>query len=124
MISHYMLNYGYIPLWVLINSVTLGLISKFYSNMKDNDKNNVARKFGLSSNALVVFLKVLTIFRNACAHDERFYNLKAMNVAGKKNRIKSTVYHITNLRKWIVCLVLLKNLKKMYRWSRFHLPTI
>lgn len=93
MISHYMLNYGYIPLWVLINSVNLGSISKFYSNMKDSDKNNVAREFGLRSKELVGFIRVLTIFRNACAHDERFYNLKSVNAAGKKNRIKSTVHH-------------------------------
>lgn len=30
-IGHYIKNYGYIPLWVLSNILTLGSISKFYS---------------------------------------------------------------------------------------------
>lgn len=33
-ISHYLKTYGYIPLWVLNNILTLGIVSKFYSLMK------------------------------------------------------------------------------------------
>lgn len=33
-ISHYLRNYGYIPLWVLNNILTFGIISKFYSLMQ------------------------------------------------------------------------------------------
>ena len=34
MVSHYMLNYGYIPLWVLVNTLTIGTISVFYSHLE------------------------------------------------------------------------------------------
>lgn len=37
MISHYVLNYGYVPLWVLVNTLTLGTISTFYSYLKQKD---------------------------------------------------------------------------------------
>ena len=39
------------------------------------------------------FLQVLTIFRNACAHDERLYNLKAMRRSTKPNSIRTMPIH-------------------------------
>jgi abortive infection bacteriophage resistance protein len=38
-------------------------------------------------------LFVLTIYRNACAHDERFYNLKALRNNTKPNMIKTNALH-------------------------------
>ena len=38
-------------------------------------------------------LFVLTIYRNACAHDERLYNLKALKVDMKPNMIKTNAIH-------------------------------
>lgn len=39
------------------------------------------------------FLQVLTIFRNACAHDERLYNLKALRRSMKPNSIRTMPIH-------------------------------
>lgn len=89
MISHSMLEYGYVPLWVLVNTLTLGTINIFYGHMHDRDKNNVAREFNLSINELESLMFVLSIFRNACAHDERLYNLKAV----KRNMIANFNIH-------------------------------
>lgn len=75
-ITHYISTYGYVPLWVLVNILTLGNISKFYEYMKPSDKNNVSRTFNIQPQDLVKYLKNLTIARNKCAHDERFYDLK------------------------------------------------
>ena len=79
MVSHYMLNYGYIPLWVLVNTLTIGTISVFYSHLEQQDQNNIGRFFSLKPDELKTILQVLTLYRNACAHDERLYNLKSMN---------------------------------------------
>lgn len=92
-ISHYMLTYGYIPLWVLVSSLTLGTISIFYSYLTEKDQNDVGRKFRLRPDELTKILFVLTIYRNACAHDERFYNLKALNNDTKPNMIKTNSMH-------------------------------
>lgn len=59
MISHSMLEYGYVPLWVLVNTLTLGTISTFYSYMIDVDKNNVGRKFNLRPDELSKILSIL-----------------------------------------------------------------
>lgn len=75
-ITHYMSTYGYVPLWVLVNILTLGEMSYFYENMKQHDKNQVAKQFNLLPYELSKYLKNLTLARNLCAHDERFYDVK------------------------------------------------
>lgn len=79
MISHYMLKYGYVPLWVLVNTLSFGTISTFYASLKQQDQNDIGRFFNLKPGEMNSILRVLTIFRNACAHNERLYNLKSVN---------------------------------------------
>lgn len=93
MISHYMLEYGYVPLWVLVNTLTLGTISIFYSYLTQKDQNDIGRCFQLKPEEMSSFLQVLTIYRNACAHDERFYNLKALRRSMKPNSISTVEIH-------------------------------
>lgn len=93
MISHYMLDYGYVPLWVLVNTLSLGTISTFYGALKQQDQNDIGRFFNLRPSELNSILKVLTIFRNACAHDERLYNLKSMNRNMRPNNIPTLPIH-------------------------------
>lgn len=94
MISHYMLDYGYVPLWVLVNTLTIGTISVFYSHLKQQDQNNIGRFFSLKPDELKTILQVLTLYRNACAHDERLYNLKSMNRNMRPNNIKALPIHV------------------------------
>lgn len=56
MVSHYMLNYGYIPLWVLVNTLTIGTISVFYSHLEQQDQNNIGRVFSLKLDELKTIL--------------------------------------------------------------------
>lgn len=93
MISHYMLKYGYVPLWVLVNTLTFGTISIFYSYLTQKDQNDIGRHFKLKPDEMNSFLQVLTIYRNACAHDERFYNLKALYRSTKPNSIRTMDIH-------------------------------
>lgn len=95
MVSHYMLNYGYIPLWVLVNTLTIGTISVFYSHLEQQDQNNIGRFFSLKPEELKTILQVLTLYRNACAHDERLYSLKSMNRNMRPNNIKALPIHAT-----------------------------
>ena len=90
-ITHYISTYGYVPLWVLVNILTLGNISKFYKYMKPSDKNNVSRTFNIKPDDLQKYLTNLTIARNKCAHDERFYDLNC-KMAISYNRI--TNFHV------------------------------
>ncbi len=87
MIIHYLDNYRYVPLWVLVRVLSFGKISKFYSLMNPREQNAISRKYRLKSQEFKVILHNLTLIRNICAHDEKLYDIKM------RNRIASTVYH-------------------------------
>ncbi len=44
-IAHYLKNHGYIPMWVLNSILSFGTMSKFYSLMKQQDRQFVSRFF-------------------------------------------------------------------------------
>lgn len=93
-INHYILNYGFVPLWVLVNAISLGRLSQFYSLMDQSIRINVSRKWNVKENELNQFIKNLSYFRNLCAHDERVYN------ATINQPIPDTIYHYKlNLKK-------------------------
>ncbi|MCI8284991.1 MAG: Abi family protein [Firmicutes bacterium] len=93
MISHYILQEGYVPMWVLVNILTFGTISKFYSNLKQQDQNNISRVFNLQPAEMQSILSILTIYRNQCAHAGRLYNFRAYRKNGQPNSIKTTHIH-------------------------------
>jgi abortive infection bacteriophage resistance protein len=72
-ISHYLKKYGYVPLWVANNILTLGQISKFYSIMKQPDRQAVSKTFKITDNQLESILTYLSVVRNFCAHGNRLY---------------------------------------------------
>ena len=61
--------------------------------MKQQDQNDIGRFFNLKPDELDSILRVLSIFRNACAHDERLYNLKSMNRNMRPNNISTLPLH-------------------------------
>ena len=87
MIIHYIDNYKYVPLWVLIRVLSFGKVSKFYSLMKPKEQNVISRKYNLRIQEFKIILHNLTLIRNICAHDEKLYDIKM------KNRISSNIYH-------------------------------
>ena len=75
-VTHYLSEYGYIPLWVLVNVLTFGKVTMFYNLMKPKDKQNIARKFHVDAKELHKYMSLCGLARNQCAHDERFFDLK------------------------------------------------
>lgn len=86
-INHYVLNYGFVPLWVLVNAISLGRLSQFYSLMDQSVRVKVSKHWDVKEEELDQFIKNLSYFRNLCAHDERLYN--AIN----NQSIPDTIYH-------------------------------
>ena len=72
-IGHYVTNYGFVPLWVLIRAMTFGDVSIFYANMTLPEKTEIAKEYGLKPSQLEIMIKMLVSFRNAVAHDERIF---------------------------------------------------
>lgn len=62
------------PIWVIIDYFSLGMLSKFYSDLPNKDKKHIAQElYGVNYQALSSWLKCLTDLRNKCAHYSRLY---------------------------------------------------
>ena len=74
-INHYRDNHRNIPLWVVINALSIGNISVLYSCLEDDIVAQIAREYEDVNEAEIgALLRSLTKFRNLCAHGERLYN--------------------------------------------------
>jgi abortive infection bacteriophage resistance protein len=85
-IRHYETQYGYLPLWVLVNVLTMGTTAMFYRCMHADDRKLVADRFHVDPNVLADLLQCLTLFRNCCAHGARFYEFELMDYAVPRTR--------------------------------------
>ncbi|MEE1154581.1 MAG: Abi family protein, partial [Acutalibacteraceae bacterium] len=74
-IKHNITTYGSVPLWVLIQSLTLGNVSKMYNFSSNKLQSQIAREFkNVYGPELSSMLNILSKFRNVCAHGERLYS--------------------------------------------------
>ncbi len=84
---HYMNNYGYIPMWVLVKVLSFGIVCELYFILKPEDQLAVADIFGISTSMLEDFLPILSNYRNLCAHEDIVYEHRT------EKQIDNTVYH-------------------------------
>jgi abortive infection bacteriophage resistance protein len=63
------------PVWVVCEVMSLGLLSKYYANLKANrTRDAIAQTYGLNPNFLESWLQHLNELRNVCAHHSRLWN--------------------------------------------------
>ena len=84
---HYVSNYGYIPLWILVKVLSFGIVSEMYSILKPEDQKEIAKIYGIDPEVLTVYLPILANYRNLCAHEDILYENKTQKA------IDDTVYH-------------------------------
>ena len=79
-IRHYVKRYQSVPFWVLVNTLTLGQVSKMYSCQKSRVKIQICKDFGeIRENELERMLSIMSKFRNVCAHNDRLFNFKTQD---------------------------------------------
>ena len=79
-IRHYVKRYQSVPFWVLVNTLTLGQVSKMYSCQKSRVKIQICKDFGeIRENELERMLSIMTKFRKVCAHNDRLFNFKTQD---------------------------------------------
>lgn len=106
MICYYKTKYNAIPLWIFINIITFGTLSKMYECLPSNIRDAIAIQLSqisqikLFPDSIQNALNVLVLLRNKCAHDQRIYdfntyptNIKPNNFTAKylssQNNIQS-----------------------------------
>ena len=76
-IDHYNQYYNtppYPPLWIMLEAVSFGALSKLYSNLHLNNQKQVAAELGFHHEMLASWFKSLNVLRNMCAHHSRLWN--------------------------------------------------
>lgn len=76
-IEHHKRVHQNVPLWVLVNALTFGTLSKMYSLSKPQIQSAISQEFeAINERQLGQILQVLTVFRNVCAHGERLFSYR------------------------------------------------
>ena len=84
---HYMNNYGYIPMWVLVKVLSFGIVCELYTILKDEDKIEIAEVFNTTPSVLEDILVILSNYRNLCAHEDIVFEHRTERV------VPDTEYH-------------------------------
>ena len=71
---HYVNNYGYIPLWILVKVLSFGIISELYCILKEEDQLDIAEYYNIDTETLAIYLSLLANYRNLCAHEDILYD--------------------------------------------------
>lgn len=91
---HYINNYGYIPLWVLVKVLSFGIVCELYTILKREDQLEIAEVFNTTPEVLEDILVILSNYRNLCAHEDIVFEHRTERV------IPDTKYHeIMNIPK-------------------------
>ena len=85
--THYIYNYGYVPLWVAIKVLSFGIVCELFSIMKRKDQEEIAKIFHLSIEEMLSYLPILANYRNLCAHEDILYEHKTATM------IPANMYH-------------------------------
>lgn len=76
-VVHQRNTYHNVPLWVLMGTLTFGNISKMYQVLLPQLQSRICKNFPhVNEHEMEQFLKVLVLYRNVCAHNERLFSHK------------------------------------------------
>ncbi len=84
---HYVANYGYIPLWILVKVLSFGIVSEMFSILKPEDQNEIAKVYNIDTESIITYLPILANYRNLCAHEDILYDNRT------QKEIEDTIYH-------------------------------
>ena len=94
--SHYMENYGYIPLWIGIKVISFGLMSEMFSILKPTDKYDIASVYKIEPDEMQIYLPILANYRNLCAHEDILFDHFTQRIVPDNKYHKLLNIDITN----------------------------
>ncbi|MBR1417306.1 MAG: Abi family protein [Bacilli bacterium] len=84
---HYLNNYGYLPLWIVVKVLSFGIVSELYTILKGEDQQAIAGIYNISPDDLIQYFPILANYRNLCAHEDILFDHKSQRT------IVDTIYH-------------------------------
>ena len=86
--SHYINNYGYIPMWVGVKVLSFGLMSELFTILKEEDRKEISNYYGLTPDKIENYMSILANYRNLCAHEDILFNHETQKC------IADTTFHL------------------------------
>lgn len=87
-INHYKAKHHNVPLWIMVQVLTIGQLSHMFDYLKASVPIKVCNDFQqIGRKDMHSFLSIMTKHRNVCAHGERFFNYVT------KDSITDTLIH-------------------------------
>ena len=116
-VKNFRQNYvdGTMPLYALVELFSFGTLSKFYKNMKNEDKKAVAKTYGVGYTYFESWIESIAFVRNICAHYGRLYNVNL----SKSPMLYKQYQGISNLRIYAILLCLKNLLPNDLHWIQF-----
>ena len=106
-----------LPFYALIELFSFGMLSKFFKNMKNTDKKEIALMYGIGYTYLESWFEHLAFVRNICAHYGRLYN---NNLSITPNIYKQyTNNGVSSLRVYATLICLKHLLPNNDHWKKF-----
>lgn len=93
---HYVDNYGYIPLWVLVKVLSFGIIGELFAILKKEDQITIADVYNLNPETFLNYLLLLSNYRNLCAHEDIVFENRTQRVIGDTKYHRILNIDITN----------------------------
>ena len=84
---HYLSNYGYLPLWIVVKVLSFGIVSELYTILKSEDQSAIASVYSISPDDLTQYFPILANYRNLCAHEDILFDHRSQRA------ISDTKYH-------------------------------
>ncbi len=85
--SHYMNNYGFIPLWVVVKVLSFGIVGELFLSLQKQDQLEISEIFNVDVDDFCSYLPVLANYRNLCAHEDICFEHRT------QKSINDTKYH-------------------------------
>ena len=121
-IKHYLDKHdGDYPLWVIIEFVDFGFVSKMFAWLKEEDRKIICNdKYPKTRNNVVVkWLRGLSNLRNLCAHRDRLFGVN-MPLTLKVNKEDSKdLKNISGNKLFFYIFIMKKLIRNEYVWNSF-----
>jgi Abortive infection bacteriophage resistance protein len=74
-INYQRTTYNNVSLWVLMKALTFGQVSKMFQFLPQNLQGQICKNFSnVEKHEMIKYMRVLTLYRNVCAHSERLFS--------------------------------------------------
>lgn len=74
--KHYQMNYGYVPLWIVVKVLSFGIVCELFTIMKKEDQIEISEIYKIDPQTLSIYLPILANYRNLCAHEDILYDYR------------------------------------------------